>query len=60
MRVDPYLLYSALTTLQDGMPQQYANLTKQITIPDMSGSVLWADEVSKFFYQFGEEFQGPA
>lgn len=60
MRVDPYLLYSSLTDLQEGMPRQYANLTKPSTVPDVSGGILWADEVNKFFYQFGGEFQGTA
>lgn len=60
MRIDPYLLYSSLTNLQQGMPQQYANLTKPSTVPDVSGGILWADEVNKFFYQFGGEFQGTA
>jgi hypothetical protein len=58
MRIDLYLLYASLTTVKDGMPQQYANLTKSSTTPDISGGVLWADEVNKVFYQFGGEYQG--
>ncbi|KAE9979937.1 hypothetical protein EG327_006845 [Venturia inaequalis] len=57
---NPYLLYSSLTESQEGMPKQYANLTKPSTVPDVSGGILWADEVNKFFFQFGGEFQGTA
>ena len=39
------------------MPQQYANLTKNSTVPSVSGGILWADEINKCFYQFGGEFQ---
>ncbi|KAF2652473.1 hypothetical protein K491DRAFT_47074 [Lophiostoma macrostomum CBS 122681] len=54
-----WLLYSDLnTTIQGpGMPQQYANLTKNSTVPSVSGGTLWADEVNECFYQFGGEFQ---
>ncbi|KAJ4292388.1 hypothetical protein N0V90_009050 [Kalmusia sp. IMI 367209] len=54
-----WLLYSDLnsTTQGYGMPYQYANLTKNSTVPSVSGGVLWADEVNKCFYQFGGEYQ---
>jgi hypothetical protein len=39
------------------MPIQYANLTKNATVPSVSGGVLWADEVNKCFYLFGGQFQ---
>jgi hypothetical protein len=55
---DTWLLYSDLnTTTQDiGMPVQYANLTKNSTVPSVSGGILWGDEVNKCFYLFGGEF----
>lgn len=40
------------------MPQLYSNLSKNSTVPDVSGGILWADEVNKIFYQYGGEFQG--
>ncbi|KAK4237907.1 autophagy-related protein 3 [Achaetomium macrosporum] len=42
------------------MPQLYANLTKNSTIPSVSGGTLWADNVNKRFYLFGgEHYQQP-
>ncbi|KAL1869078.1 hypothetical protein VTK73DRAFT_3386 [Phialemonium thermophilum] len=41
---------------EDGMPQLHANLSKSSQIPDVSGGVLWADEVNKRFYLFGGEY----
>lgn len=56
---DTWLLYSDLntTTQGPGMPEQFANLTKNSTVPSVSGGVLWADNVNKCFYQFGGEYQ---
>jgi hypothetical protein len=44
------------------MPQMYANLTKNSTIPSVNGGTLWADNVNKRFYLFGGEYyqQPPA
>ncbi|CAK7234886.1 hypothetical protein SEUCBS140593_009098 [Sporothrix eucalyptigena] len=39
-----------------GMPQIYANLSKNSTIPDVNGGYLWGDEVNKYFYLFGGEY----
>jgi hypothetical protein len=39
------------------MPYQYANLTKNATVPSVSGGMLWADEVNKCFYLFGGQYQ---
>jgi hypothetical protein len=39
------------------MPKQYANLTKNSSVPNVIGGVLWADEVNKCFYLYGGEFQ---
>ncbi|TVY65699.1 Kelch repeat-containing protein, partial [Lachnellula suecica] len=36
-----------------GAPQLHANLSKNSTIPDVSGGILWPDEVNKRFYLFG-------
>lgn len=38
------------------MPVQFANLTKNATVPDVSGGILWADEVNKVFWLYGGEF----
>jgi len=38
------------------MPQLYANLTKNATIPSAHGGTLWADNVNKRFYLFGGEY----
>ncbi len=38
------------------MPQQYANLSKNGSVPDVSGGFLWADDVNKIFYLFGGEY----
>jgi hypothetical protein len=38
------------------MPQLYTNLTKNNSIPDVSGGILWADNVNKRFYLFGGEY----
>lgn len=56
---DTWLVYSDLnsTTQGYGQPYQYANLTKNATVPSVSGGVLWADNVNKCFYQFGGEYQ---
>ncbi|KAF3034004.1 hypothetical protein E8E11_002105 [Didymella keratinophila] len=39
-----------------GLPYQYANLSKPAEIPNVSGGILWPDEVNKCFYQFGGAF----
>lgn len=38
------------------MPQPYANLSKNASIPSVNGGVLWPDEVNKRLYLFGGEF----
>jgi hypothetical protein len=59
---DTWLLFADLnsSTSDVGMPQQYNNLTKNSTVPSVSGGILWADEVNKAFYLFGGEFQNQA
>jgi hypothetical protein len=58
--IDTWLLYNDLNTSPAGVgvPQLYANLSKNATIPDVSGGVLWADEVNKRFYIYGGDYYG--
>ena len=55
---DTALLFSDLNSTHplDGLPYQYANLSKPSDIPSVSGGILWPDEVNKCFYQFGGAF----
>ncbi|PQE07516.1 cell wall anchored protein [Rutstroemia sp. NJR-2017a BBW] len=41
-----------------GVPQLHANLSKNSSIPEVSGGVLWADEVNKRFYLYGGDYFG--
>jgi hypothetical protein len=51
------LLYQDLSALtSSGMPPLFANLTSNISVPSVSGGVLWADNVNKRFYLFGGEY----
>jgi hypothetical protein len=51
------LLYQDLSMLtSSGMPPLYANLTSNISVPSVSGGILWADNVNKRFYLFGGEY----
>ncbi|KAF2490734.1 hypothetical protein BU16DRAFT_565668 [Lophium mytilinum] len=54
-----WLLYNDLNTTTDdgGMPQLHANLTKNSSIPSVSGGILWTDEANKVFYLYGGQFQ---
>ncbi|KAF2085940.1 hypothetical protein K490DRAFT_74814 [Saccharata proteae CBS 121410] len=51
-----WLSYQNLDILNQGMPQLEANLSKNSTVPDLSGGVLWGDDVNKVFYLFGGEY----
>jgi hypothetical protein len=53
---DQGLLYDDLDQVSGGMPKQYANLTKNSSVPDVAGGTLWQDEVNKVFWLFGGEF----
>ncbi|PWY89847.1 hypothetical protein BO70DRAFT_426286 [Aspergillus heteromorphus CBS 117.55] len=53
---NPNLLYADLDVNNNGMPQEYDNLTKPADAPDVSGGVLWADTVNKMLYLYGGEF----
>jgi hypothetical protein len=38
------------------MPTLSANLSKNATVPNVSGGILWADDVNQVFYLYGGEF----
>ncbi|OAL30465.1 hypothetical protein AYO22_01663 [Fonsecaea multimorphosa] len=50
------LLYCDLNESYQDMPPEYANLTKNSTVPDVAGGTLWQDEVNKVFWLYGGEF----
>jgi hypothetical protein len=56
-RLDTGLLYADFTVNNQGMPQEYKNLSKPASAPDVSGGILWPDTVNKYFYLYGGEFQ---
>lgn len=58
MDLDQFLLYNDLTNspVNVGVPQLYANLSKNATMPIVQGGVLWPDEVNKRFYLYGGDF----
>jgi hypothetical protein len=45
-----------LDVTYEGLPQQFANLTKNSSVPDVAGGTLWQDEVNKIFWLYGGEF----
>ncbi|KAK7430021.1 hypothetical protein QQZ08_003411 [Neonectria magnoliae] len=55
---NPYFIYHDLSTADkdSGMPPPYANLSKNSTIPNVNGGILWPDDVNKRIYLFGGEF----
>ncbi|CAG8958496.1 hypothetical protein HYFRA_00009810, partial [Hymenoscyphus fraxineus] len=54
---DKWLLYNDLDNITtNDFPQLRANLSKNASIPDVSGGVLWADSINKRFYLFGGEY----
>ncbi|KAI5455986.1 hypothetical protein BGZ63DRAFT_367933 [Mariannaea sp. PMI_226] len=53
---DPFLLYNDLNSVSRGMPPLYANLSKNETIPDVDGGILWEDSVNKRLYLYGGEY----
>lgn len=38
------------------MPELFANLSKNSSVPDVAGGILWADKVNKIFYLYGGQF----
>lgn len=58
--VDTWLLDQDLAhNGASGMPQLYANLSKNTSVPNVSGGILWGDDVNKRFYLFGGESSTP-
>ncbi|KAH7490586.1 Uncharacterized protein HZ326_0644 [Fusarium oxysporum f. sp. albedinis] len=56
---NPYFIYHDLSKVaSSGMPQPYANLSKNSTVPDVSGGIFWPDTINKKIYLFGGEFNG--
>ncbi|KAK1773507.1 hypothetical protein QBC45DRAFT_79094 [Copromyces sp. CBS 386.78] len=52
-----FLLYSDLKHETQGMPNVYANLSKNATIPSVSFGILWEDSINKWLYSYGGETQ---
>ncbi|KAJ2897480.1 Kelch repeat-containing protein-like protein 5 [Zalerion maritima] len=52
-----WLLYQDLNVVPEGMPQIYANLSKNASIPSVHGGTLWADELNGRLYLFGGEYE---
>lgn len=52
---DTFLSYHDLTTSPKRieMPELFANLSKNASIPSVSGGSLWGDAVNKYFYLYG-------
>ena len=50
------MLYADLTVNNNGMPDEYDNLTKPAGAPSVEGGILWADTVNKYFYLYGGDF----
>ncbi|KAF7544117.1 hypothetical protein G7046_g9852 [Stylonectria norvegica] len=54
---NPYFIYHDLSSVSSsGMPPPYANISKNSSIPNVNGGILWPDEVNKRIYLFGGEF----
>ncbi|EFX04685.1 hypothetical protein CMQ_1613 [Grosmannia clavigera kw1407] len=52
-----WLLYQDLDHNSDSsMPALHANLSKNSTVPNVSGGFLWADDVNKMLFLFGGEY----
>jgi hypothetical protein len=51
--LDLNLLYNNLQVSAQGMPQLYANLSKNYSTPSLIGGFTWGDQVNKVLYQFG-------
>jgi hypothetical protein len=47
MILDQELLYQDVGVLDNGMPELFDNLTKNNSIPDVAGGILWTDEVNE-------------
>lgn len=58
MSTDGWLLWHDLDTSPTGIgvPQIYANLSKNASIPSVSGGIWWADEVNKRIFHYGGDY----
>ena len=45
--LDEGLLYQDISVLDNGMPELFDNLTKNSSIPDVAGGILWTDAVNE-------------
>ncbi|KAK7522297.1 hypothetical protein IWZ03DRAFT_114691 [Phyllosticta citriasiana] len=52
-----WLLWQDLDHTNQGMPQIHNSLNKTSQIPDVSGGILWSDDVNKVLYLYGGEFE---
>ncbi|KAK4224471.1 hypothetical protein QBC38DRAFT_16208 [Podospora fimiseda] len=52
---NPFLTFTDLKDITKGMPTQYANLSKNATVPSVNGGILWEDSVNKRLYLYGGE-----
>lgn len=41
------ILYADFNVDNDGMPQEYNNLSKPALVPSVNGGILWEDKVNK-------------
>jgi hypothetical protein len=55
-QTDPNLLVQDLDVRENGMPQLFTNVSKNATVPSVSGGILWADDVNQVFYLYGGEY----
>ncbi|KAF2759676.1 hypothetical protein EJ05DRAFT_484605 [Pseudovirgaria hyperparasitica] len=55
-QTNKWLLYNDLADIENGMPQLKDDLSKDATVPIVSGGILWSDAGNQTFYQFGGEF----
>lgn len=55
-QTDPNLLVQDLDVLENGMPELSADLSKNATVPSVSGGILWEDDVNQVFYLYGGEY----
>ena len=58
LEIDTWLLNQNLDVGNgQGFPQLYSNLSKNSSIPDVSGGILWSDNTNMLFYQWAGQFQ---
>ncbi len=57
---DRWFLYADLDNTESNMPVQYADLSKNSTVPSVHGGVLWPDTINKYLYLYGGEYEDSA